>query len=73
MYANNIYNQSLNTYCISCTCALDLTTYDSLDQAIIKSKYPNINITSGARTTEECIRANLTGPEQALFSTIGEL
>lgn len=59
-YARDIYNQSLLTYCVSCPCALDITTYDSSDQAILLARYNNTNTATGAHTTEECIRASLT-------------
>lgn len=72
-YANNIYNQSITNYCITCACALDVTTYDSNDQAIISGKYSNISVATGAHTTADCIKASLSEPEQALFATIGEL
>ena len=59
VYASNIYNQSINNYCITCACALDVTPYDSTNKTIIQNKYPNINAT-GAITTSDCIKASLS-------------
>ena len=79
-YANNIYTASIKNYCITCSCALDLspayfnTTYTQPERLYLISNYTSIN-PSGAHTTEECIKTqqNLTSVQIALFSTIGQL
>ncbi len=72
-YASNIYNQSITNYCVTCTCALDVTNpvYDNNDLAFITQNYKNISTATGAHTSIDCIRANLSDPEIALLSTIG--
>jgi hypothetical protein len=75
-YASNIYKSSIDNYCVTCPCALDISGYsDQSDIDFINQNYPLIDLANGAHTTQDCIKTktNFTDPELALFATIGEL
>jgi hypothetical protein len=76
--AADMYNKSAIMFCQpgQCSCALDTNsaafnaTYDPTEQSILRAW--NID-PSGSKNTEDCIRANISEPEVALYTVIGNI